>query len=247
MLVQESAIALGAFRDDPAGMVAACRRIIDRQLTCAPLWWLCARLLCSPEPMREAHLAVTELESDPTAKLLAEALPDDVTAVLIGWPDQTVGAVRRRGDVELLLIDVDGESDEAARQLERLDVDAVPIAARNAGVAVRSADLVIIDALAVGPDAALVPAGSLAAAAAARHADIPVWAVAGVGRLMPARMFEALAGRWSDSVDPFGAVEELMPLDLIDRLAGVGGVVEVAEGLRRTDCPVAPELYRLAG
>jgi len=197
--------------------------------------------------MREAHLAVTELESDPTAKLLAEALPDDVTAVLIGWPDQTVGAVRRRGDVELLLIDVDGESDEAARQLERLDVDAVPIAARNAGVAVRSADLVIIDALAVGPDAALVPAGSLAAAAAARHADIPVWAVAGVGRLMPARMFEALAGRWSDSVDPFGAVEELMPLDLIDRLAGVGGVVEVAEGLRRTDCPVAPELYRLAG
>jgi len=228
-------------------MVAACRRIIDRQLTCAPLWWLCARLLCSPEPMREAHLAVTELESDPTAKLLAEALPDDVTAVLIGWPDQTVGAVRRRGDVELLLIDVDGESDEAARQLERLDVDAVPIAARNAGVAVRSADLVIIDALAVGPDAALVPAGSLAAAAAARHADIPVWAVAGVGRLMPARMFEALAGRWSDSVDPFGAVEELMPLDLIDRLAGVGGVVEVAEGLRRTDCPVAPELYRLAG
>ena len=247
VLVQESAIALGAFRDDPAGMVAACRRIIDRQLTCAPLWWLCARMLCSPEPMREAHLAVTELESDPTARLLAEALPDDVTVVLVGWPDQTVGAVRRRGDVEVLLVDVDGESDEAARQLDRINVEAVPVAARNAGVAVRSADLVIIDALALGPAAALVPAGSLAVAAAARHAEIPVWAVAGVGRLMPARMFEALAGRWSDSVDPLDAVEELMPLDLVDRLAGVDGVVEVAQGLVRTDCPIAPELFRLAG
>ena len=47
MLVREASVALGAFRHDPAGMVAACRRIIDRQLTCAPLWWLCARMLCA--------------------------------------------------------------------------------------------------------------------------------------------------------------------------------------------------------
>lgn len=247
MLVQESAIALGAFRDDPAGMVAACRRIIDRQLTCAPLWWLCARLLCAPEPMREARQAVAELEADPTGRLLAEALPDDLCVVLVGWPDQTVAALRRRGDIEVLLVDVDGESDEAVRQLDRLDVDAVSIPARNAAVAVRGADLVIIDALALGPNGALVPSGSLAAAAAARHAEVPVWAVAGVGRLMPERMFDALTSRWSDSVDPLEAAEEVMPLDLIDRLAGVDGVVEVAAGLRNTDCPIAPELFRLAG
>jgi hypothetical protein len=87
----------------------------------------------------------------------------------------------------------------------------------------------------------------MAAAAAARHADVPVWAIAGVGRLLPARMFEALSGRWADSVDPLEAVEELMALDLVDRLVGVDGVVEVADGLRRTDCPIAPELFRLAG
>jgi hypothetical protein len=247
VLVQESAIALGAFRDDPAGMVAACRRIIDRQLTCAPLWWLCARLLCAPEPMREAHLAVAELEADPTPRLLAEALPDDCTVVLVGWPDQTVGAIRRRGDLEILLVDVDGESDEAVRQLERLDVDAVAVRPRNTAAAVRSADLVIIDALAVGPHAALVPAGSLAAAAAARHGEVPVWMMAGVGRLMPGRMFEALTSRWEGSVDTLDAVEEVMGLDLVDRLVGVDGVVDVAEGLRRTDCPIAPELFRLAG
>ena len=43
------------------------------------------------------------------------------------------------------------------------------------------------------------------------------------------------------------ADEELMPLSSVDRLAGVGGVLDVATGLGHTDCPVAPELFRLAG
>ena len=105
----------------------------------------------------------------------------------------------------------------------------------------------LLDALAVGPDAALVPAGSVAAAAVARTAGVPVWLVAGVGRLLPRSMWDALAGRWSGSTDPLVAAEELLTLDLVDRLAGVDGPVEVADGLRRTDCPVAPELFRLVG
>jgi geranylgeranyl reductase len=38
-----------------------------------------------------------------------------------------------------------------------------------------------------------------------------------------------------------------LPLDLVDRIAGIDGVVSVADGLRRTDCPIAPELFRLVG
>jgi hypothetical protein len=74
-----------------------------------------------------------------------------------------------------------------------------------------------------------------------------VWLVAGVGRLLPERMWDALSGRWSEGVDPLEATEEVMGLGLVDRLAGVDGVVGVADGLRRTDCPVAPELFRLVG
>jgi hypothetical protein len=33
----------------------------------------------------------------------------------------------------------------------------------------------------------------------------------------------------------------------VERIAGVGGVLEVSAALRHTDCPVAPELFRLAG
>lgn len=247
VLVRESAVALGAFRDDPAGMVAACRRIIDRQLTCAPLWWLCARMLCAPEPMREGRAAVEQMEDDPTGRLLAAALGDDASVVVVGWPAQSVAALRRRGDMEVLVVDVDGEAYEAVDQLDRIDVDALEVPSRGVASAVAVADLVLIDALAVGPERALVPAGSFAAAAVARHCEVPVWVIGGAGRLMPASMFDALVNRWSGAVEPVGALEEVMPLDLVDRIAGVGGVQEVAAALGHTDCPVAPELFRLAG
>lgn len=247
VLVREASVALGAFRNDPAGMVAACRRIIDRQLTCAPLWWLCARMLCAPEPMREGHDAVLEMDDDPTGRLLAAALPDDASVVVVGWPAQAAAALRRRGDLEVLVVDVAGEAHEAADQLEALDVEALAVPSRGLAAAVALADLVLVDALAIGPEQALVPSGSMAAAAVARQLDVPVWIIGGVGRLMPASMFDALATRWSGSVDALDADEELMPLSSVDRLAGVGGVLDVAAGLGHTDCPVAPELFRLAG
>lgn len=247
LLVEESAMALGAFRDDPAGMVAACRRIIDRQLTCGPLWWLCARILCAPEPMREAHQAVEELRADPTARLLAGALPDAATVVVVGDPDQAFGALSRRGDVRSLVVDVDGGVYDVVRHLERADTVSTPVPSRAVASAVADADLVLLEAMAVGPGQALVPAGSRAAAAVAGTLDLPVWLVAGVGRMLPARMWDALRDRWSQGIDPLDAAEEVLDLDLVQRLAGVDGPVDVADGLRRTDCPVAPELFRLAG
>jgi hypothetical protein len=252
LLVEESAAALGAFRDDPAGLVAACRRIIDRQLTCAPLWWLCARLLCAPEPMAEARDAVEQMRTDPTARLLAAALPDEPTVVVVGWPEQSAAALERRGDADVLVVDVEGEAHDAVRRLVRADVEAAEVPARALGAAVADAaaapaGVVLLDALAVGPGAALVPAGSRAAAATARHDGVPVWLVAGVGRLLPGRMWDALERRWSEAVDPLDAPEEVLGLDLVDRMAGTTGVLEVDEALRRTDCPVAPELFRLVG
>lgn len=247
VLVQESALALSAFRDDPAGMVAACRRIIDRHLTCSPLWWLCARMLCAPDAMQEARAAVAEIESDPTAKLLAHALPADASVVIIGWPEQAVGALRRRGDLEVFIVDVEGESDEAVRQLERIDVVATAVPARNAAAAVALADVVILDCFALGPEKLLAPAGSLAAAAVASHLGVEVWALAGAGRMLPASMFDALVSRWSASVEPLGTTAEIVPHELVTSCACVGGVGAISESLKATDCPVAPELFRLAG
>ncbi len=84
--------------------------------------------------------------------------------------------------------------------------------------------------------------GSRAAAAVARHAGVPVWLVAGVGRLLPARMWDGLRRRVEPD-EPWDADDEFVPLDLVDRIVGPIGVEPVADALRRTDCPVAPELF----
>lgn len=246
LLVEESAIALGAFRDDPAGLVAACRRIIDRQPTCAPLWWLCARILCSPDPMSEARSVVQELDADTSAHHLADALPRDATVVVLGAHAALVAALARRGDVRTLVVDLD-DGPDLVRHLAAVGVDAEDIAVRALAVALDRSAVVLVEALAVGPDAALVPSGGRVAAAVAGHAEVPVWLVAGVGRLLPGRMWGALLSRWSASVDPFDASEEELPLSLVGRIAGPEGPEEVADALRRTDCPVAPELFRRAG
>ena len=86
-----------------------------------------------------------------------------------------------------------------------------------------------------------------AAAAVAAHLEVPVWLVAGTGHLLPGSMFGALVDRWSSTADPLDATEEVMALSLVDRVAGVAGVDAVPTALAHTDCPVAPELFRLAG
>ena len=51
-LVRETAGALRGLGLDMAGLVVACRRIVERHPTSGPLWWLCARMLTSSDPLR---------------------------------------------------------------------------------------------------------------------------------------------------------------------------------------------------
>ena len=38
--------------------------------------------------------------------------------------------------------------------------------------------------------------------------------------------------------------DELVPIELVDRIAMPMGVLEVADALTRIDCPIAPELFK---
>ncbi len=244
MLVRETAHALAAFADDPPGLVAACRRIVDRHPTSGPLWWLCARMLTSPDGHREAWAAVDEIDGDATPAELAFALPDDATACVVGWPELVGEALPRRGDVEVLAVDALGEGSGLVRRLLRSGLDAVDVPTAGLGAAVSSADVLLLEAVAVGPEGGLAVSGSLAAATVARHAGVPVWMVAGVGRLLPTRMWEALLGRHVATLaDPWDLDEEVVPLELIDQVCGPRGLEPPTEALRRVDCPVAPELF----
>lgn len=244
LLVRETSSALAAFRADPPGLVTACRRIVARQPASGPLWWLCARTLTSGDPMVEAWQAADEIEADRTARELAHALPDDATVAVLGWPETVGEALERRGDVEVLVVDTLDEGSGLVRRLLQVDADAVDVPVAGLGAACADADLVVLEATAVGPTAFVSVAGARAAAAVARHSGRPVWLVAGVGRLLPARMWDALVAHLP-SVDPWDADDEVVPLDLVSQIVGPDGPQPVDEALRRTDCPVAAELFKL--
>jgi hypothetical protein len=244
LLVQETAQALAAFRDDPAGLVAACRRIVDRHPTSGPLWWLCAQVLTAPDGQHAAWAAVDAIETDHTPGELSHALPDEARVAVVGWPELVGEALPRRGDVAVLAIDALGEGSGLVRRLAHAGVDAIDVPTSGLGAAVASSDVLLLEAVALGPTGFIAVSGSLAAAAVARQVDVPVWVVAGVGRLLPARMWEALASRHAARpADPWDLDEEVVPLTMADRVCGPTGVQDPADALRRTDCPVAPELF----
>jgi hypothetical protein len=245
-LVRETAAALAAVAgDDPVGLVPACRRLVDRHPTTGPMWWLAARVLTAADPEAEAWTAVEDMATDPTAERVARELPDDATVTLVGWPAHAAAAVRRRGDVEALVVDAGGEGASLARRLERSGVDAVDVPDTGLGAAVAVSDLVLVEALAAGPAGAVATAGSHAAAAVARHAEVPVWLVAGVGTVLPVPLWEALIARLEEGEDePWERVEEVVTADLLDVVIGPSGAGPAASGLARADCPAPPELLR---
>ncbi len=53
MLVRETAGALRGLGFDPAGLVVACRRIVERHPNSGPMWWLCATVPVSGESQRD--------------------------------------------------------------------------------------------------------------------------------------------------------------------------------------------------
>src|SRR5690348_16688894 len=118
LLVRETAGALADMvRVEPVGLVSACRRLVERHVATGPMWWLTARVLTAPDAARAAWDSAAEIEDDPTATILAAALPDDATVTIVGWPDVAAAALARRGDLEVLVVDAMGDGSALARRL----------------------------------------------------------------------------------------------------------------------------------
>lgn len=242
LLVQEAASALGVFGNNPPALITAARRLLTRQPAVGPLWWMCSRMAMSDDAWTEGRQIIEELRSDRTARELAHALPDGATVVIAGWPDIVVEALPRRGDVLVLVIDVEGQGSAVVRRLERSDVMAEEIDAAHLAGAVEDADLILIEAAASGPAAALTDVGNVAMAATAKALHKPTWLVAGVGRRVPEPYWQAIAERCVDAdVPPWIAPFEILSMGLVDRFVTPDGVFLPAE-LGPPDVPVATEL-----
>ena len=54
LIVAETVDALVGLRPAASELVPLCRNLVERHLTCAPLWWLCAHLLAKPDAIAHA-------------------------------------------------------------------------------------------------------------------------------------------------------------------------------------------------
>jgi hypothetical protein len=249
LLVRETAGALRGLGLDPAGLVVACRRIVERHPTSGPLWWLCSSVLAAPDPFSAAARLADSIEEDPTPEVLIDALPADAVVTLLGWPDLAGESVLRRGDITVLAIDVGGEGASFVRRLERKDVEAEVVDPAGIGGAVAASDLVLIEALAATPNEVLAVQGSRSAASVAYCSEVPVWLVAGRGRCLPEQMFATVIERAGAEADaPWRTDTEPMPVALFSHIARDGAVVDVGEAraVLGPECPLAHELLRMS-
>jgi hypothetical protein len=249
LVAREAATALAEIaRADPAGLVPACRRLVERHLTSGPVWWMSARVLSAADPSAAALNSAAELEDDQTDRHLAEMLPDSATVTIVGWPEASAAALRRRGDVEVLVVDSTGEGSGLARRLANSGSESEVIPNSGVGPAAAVSDLVVVEALVAGPVGVLAAPGSLPAAAVAAHSGRPVWLVTPAGTVLPEALWDALVTRFDDTAgEPWERAAELVPATLLTELIGPEGQGSVLEGLAAPTCPVAPELLRPAG
>ena len=240
-LSTRAAAALSGLSTDPGGLIMSCRRLLVRHPTAGALWFLCARLLTAADVRAEAWNATEELEHDKTASHLARLLPEEARLTVVGYPELTALGLPKRGDVEVLVVDASGDGTALARRLRGADVDAGEVPDAGVAAAVAASDVVVLEASCLGPTGFVAPTGSHAAAAVTKHAGVPVWLVAGVGRALPPRFWEAAtAGLGGD--EPWENAEELVPLDLVDRAVGPDGGRAGGDLAARADCAAVPEL-----
>jgi hypothetical protein len=239
-LVAEAADCLAAFDDDPASIVVACRRLVDHHTASPLLWWLCARVLAAPDPSDAAWEAEALVRDDRTPGRLAGVLPfpHERPIAVLGWPELTGEALSSRPDLDVLAVRGTGD-DHWHRRLARSDAVARPVDVAEA--AAFEPSHVLVEIAGGSPTSALVPHGTMRVLDDLTRATTIVWLVAGVGRVLPARLFEAMMTR-------LGAPEdhgfELVDVQIADRIAGPTGLERPENLLRRVDAPVAPELLR---
>jgi hypothetical protein len=248
LVAVEAASALAAVAaEDPAGLVPACRRLIDFHPTYGPVWWLAAQVLADADPGRAARRAGRLLSDDSLPASLGRALPDDATVAIVGWPDATVDALRRRGDLEVLAVDGGGEGASLARRLAGMGSAVAEVSDAGAAAAAVVADLAVVEGLAAGPTGVLARIGSHNVAVAAASAGVPVWLAAGTGRLLPGPLWDALLARLdAGGTEPWEREVEVVPSTLVSHIVDPDGEVgDVPAWWVSPDIPVAVELLRV--
>lgn len=101
LLGREAAGTLLACAGDPAELVVACRRLLDRHPAAGPLWWVASTALTATDPYAALGAALHALEDDATEGLAERELDRRQDAVAVtAWSFGADGAFADAGEVE---------------------------------------------------------------------------------------------------------------------------------------------------
>jgi len=227
-LLVEIAACLAEFDDDPAGLVVACRRLLDHHRTWAQLWWLCARVLGAPQSATAATRVLDEISRDATATRVASALPFPAVGpvALLGWPAVGAHLVAERPDLTLRSVPVEPWAECESPPVAEIDHDALD--------ELRPSHL-LVEPIATGPGRTLLPRGGATVVDTCPVAT-RIWLVTPVGLVLPERLLDALAAA--------ADLSEFVAPGCFDRVVGPRGLAGPDTLGRRVDAPVAPELLR---
>lgn len=92
-LAREAASALIPCTAEPAELVVACRRLLDRHPAAGPLWWVASTALTAAEPRSALVDAIGLLDGDPTHEYEAEMRLEGPACVVRAWALGPAGAL----------------------------------------------------------------------------------------------------------------------------------------------------------
>ncbi|HXY42660.1 MAG TPA: hypothetical protein VEH29_00590 [Acidimicrobiales bacterium] len=256
-LASEAAWTLGELaQQEPTALLTACRRLLDRHPACGPLWWVSARLAAADDPLEAGRQSAAELCTDHTSDRIARALRSSFTAsdvvVLTDPVELSLPAFESSQPYALRVI---GSSSAWRRSMRALSAAAgSELSGWSPGEeheALEGAAVLLVEALAAaaaaeaagasaggrvaGRGGVLVSTGTAVTVKTARNMGIPAWAVIGVGRALPERLFDAAAERAGERAD-------LLGLDDFSLAIGPDLTAGAAEVAAQVTCPPGPEL-----
>jgi hypothetical protein len=252
----EAAASLAALGRQPEALVTACRRLLDFHPESGPLWWTAARVLTAGDATAEARCCAADLDDDATPFTLADAIveagaPSPLTVLLPAelsgsglalMPARAVNALVPYVSVSLRMFA--GDMQGAVEDLTYFDLSEVDAALAGSGLA-------LIEPVAAGPAGAMVrDVGSWSATeelvARATERGVPIWAVCGVGRVLPEPLFNELQDRL-ESPSAIGRRNRsrrgtFVPAEALARVVRPDGAHDPGPALALPDCPAPAEL-----
>jgi len=241
-LASEAAFTLGELAEaEPAAVLTACRRLLERHPSCGPLYWTSARLLAAADPSVAAQQAASELWNDETAEHVARELAATFTpgtVLATAEPAELVAeALRRRGRFSVRYVAEFSSLRLGVRALASVADDVTGFDRDECEEALEGAEVAVVEALAAGPALVLLSPAAAALSREAAASDVPVWLCVGAGRALPAGL-AAAAARASLGA---GAAEVLAP-DEFNVALGPDGPADPAVVVSRATCPPGTEL-----